>query len=198
MKDKAAKLFTYLIVSDATTNKLLQMLTDSIQKEKTQCKLSLRAKIHKLWYRESKNLQIDSTEVEKIVVDLTRFNDMVTDKHEIGTLLRSFPKRFGFVALMIDTFNEDYDSVCALFNFEMELQMAHSNLFASFSPAARNAFAGKHFTKNEKRQIQYRDRVKFCNSKLEVRKRRRNEQFGRMKRIRKTLFNTAGRLGQFF
>lgn len=50
----------------------------------------------------------------KFFLTLTRLNDPVTDKDKVGLLLRWPPEFIGFIALMADDNNMDYDSIFAL------------------------------------------------------------------------------------
>lgn len=81
--------------------------------------------------KDFKSLQKHLTTIEKILADLARLHDIVTEKDKTKVLLRSLPENFGFVALMADENKMNYDFICALLNLEMEREKAHHNSSAS-------------------------------------------------------------------
>lgn len=158
-----------MIVSGATTKDIWRKLTDDYQKENIQSILNLRTKLHNLRYKDTEDLKKYLTDIEIIFVDLTPCNELVTDKYKTGVLLRSLPKRFGFVSSMPDANNMDYDFICALLKSEMKRRKAHHNPTASIIPAARNAESGRDRANDRKRHVECWYYSKFGHLKLECR-----------------------------
>lgn len=58
-------------------------------------------------------------EFEKIFLDLARLRDPVRDSYKVGWLLRSFLQSFSFIAVILDSYNLDLNSVKAIEKSEM-------------------------------------------------------------------------------
>ena len=67
-----ATLITSVRMSDDTTKKIWEKLTDTYQKENIQSKINLRGKLHSLRYRDVPNLQNHLTPIEEIFVELSK------------------------------------------------------------------------------------------------------------------------------
>lgn len=177
--EEPATILTSLLLSGATTKVVWRKLTDSYQKENIQSKLNLRTKLHNLRYKDGNDLQTHLTSLEEIFVDLARLNDPVSEKDKTGVLLRSLPESFGFLALMADANNMDYDSICALLKSEMDRRQAHNKPSAPAfpaMPAARMADTDpSHYRKRGKR-IECWYCGKIGHTKDECRQRRKDNR----------------------
>lgn len=93
-----ATLITSLILSGASTKAVWEKSTRIYQKEKDQFKLNLRTEFRNLRFKKDSDLQTHLTELDEMLLVLTRWGDPVTDKDKLELLLRSFPESFGSIA----------------------------------------------------------------------------------------------------
>lgn len=79
--------------------------------------------------------------MKEVFVDLASLDDHVSEYDKTGSLLQSLSDSFGFISLMEEATNMNYDSSCALHSSEMKQQKARnrSGLLEVHTPAAKMA-----------------------------------------------------------
>lgn len=95
-----------------------------IKKENIQSNLKLPKRLHNKSFNGDGNLQEQSKRLDELFLYLERINDASADAKK-KELLRSLPKLFGFIALMAETQNMDFDSICAILKSEMECRKSY-------------------------------------------------------------------------
>lgn len=66
--------------------------------------------------------------MEEILLELSRLNNHIAENGKIRVLLRSLTDSFGFIALITDANNMDYELICALLMSKMERRKAHKKV----------------------------------------------------------------------
>ena len=76
--------------------------------------------MHTIKLKKENESQPYLSQLEEIFVELARLKNPVDENYKNELLIRSLAESFGFISIIAEANNMDYDSICALIKSEVE------------------------------------------------------------------------------